>query len=171
MRLPVGCALLVLTTAACGRDAVDFEVKGLGVHVETDAQFAHQPAFPSRLEEVLDASLRYWGGHWSELAGRTLTLSSGPYVACAGVPGALGCYDGNLRVSTWDPGVGTVRCVEQTVLVHEIGHAIIHDPRHLDPRWMDLTAVAEALAGGVGYGAGGEGPCDIAVSVWRHPAE
>jgi hypothetical protein len=167
-------SLLLLAVSACGgkEGGVESGVHGVGIIVQTDAPFAHEANLPDRLETVISAALTYWGGDWEQLAGRTITLSSGPYVACGSAPAATGCYDGELRVSAWDPGVGTVNCVEQTVLVHEIGHAIIGDSMHQDPRWMDFASVATALAGGVGYDSEGRViPCVISTSTWRHPLD
>jgi hypothetical protein len=123
------------------------------------------------MDAALGAALRYWGGTWRDLAGVEITLLEGPYVPCRGAPGAVGCFDGDLLISTSDPGAGTFRCVEQTVLVHEVGHAVIGDPRHEDPRWMDFEALRVALSGRRGYAADGEVDCDIAVSVWQHPPD
>jgi hypothetical protein len=53
--------------------------------------------------------------------------------------------------------------------VHEVGHAIIGDPDHTDPRWMDFSSVAQDLDGLPGYDASGKVPCRIFVNVWRHP--
>lgn len=160
--------IAALAAAACGRPA-DFYLHGAGVIVETDAPFARQPDLPARLESTVSAALEYWGGGWDALDGRTITLSRGAYVACAGSERALGCYDGDVVVSTSDPGAGTHRCVEQTVLVHEIGHAVVGDRLHEDPRWAQFDPVRDALAGRTGYAEDGEVDCAIAVSVWRHP--
>jgi hypothetical protein len=165
-----GLALLAtLAVASCGATKVDFYVRDTSVLVETDAPFARTPEFPARLESTIEAALAYWGGDWKVLEGRTITLSGEAYVSCGGDSRALGCYDGNIRVTTVDPGIGTFHCVEQTVLVHEIGHAVIGDRYHQDPRWMELDPVREALQGRVGYTADGEVDCAIFVSVWRHP--
>lgn len=166
-------ASLVLAVAACGRaeDPPDFYVRGVAVHLDTDAPFAREPGFPRRLEEVLQGTLQYWGGGWDALAGRTLTLTSDHEVSCGGIAGASGCYDGALRVSTWERGLGPAACVERTVLVHEVGHAVVGDRLHHDPRWMDMAALGDALAGGDGYSTAGEVPCVVAVSVWRHPLD
>ncbi len=165
---PAGLLLLAATAAACGGRAQDFYVHDTAVVVETSAPFASRPEFPARLENTIAVALAYWGGRWADLRGRTLTLSGEPYVACAGAP-ALGCYDGDIRITTSDPSLGTFRCVEQTVLVHEIGHAAIGDPLHQDPRWMELEPVVRELSGRTGYTAEGEADCPIFVSVWRHP--
>lgn len=167
-RIALPLVSLATALAACEPVAPDFDVRGVGVFVQTDAPFAQHPELPSRVESTLHVALRYWGGDWRALQGRTITLG-GASVTCNGVEGALGCFDGDIRVATVDPGLGTFQCVEQTVLVHEVGHAVIGDRLHEDPRWMEFDAVAEALAGRVGYTTDGEVDCDLSVSVWRHP--
>ena len=166
-------ALAVLGLAACGGQAErspDFFVRGVGVVVSSGAPFASRADLPGRVESTVDAALTYWGGRWDALDGRTITLVGDRYVACAGASGAIGCYDGNIRVSTQDAGV-SYDCVEQTVLVHEVGHAVIGDPGHLDPRWMDFSALTSVLDGRVGYSTEGEVPCQIWASVWQHPPD
>ena len=158
----VGLALL-----SCGKGA-DFYVHETAVVSDTGAPFAQHPDFPTRLESTVAAALQYWGGSWSNLAGMTITLEDGPYVTCGGSDRSLGCFDGNIRMVTRDPGIGVFSCVETTVLVHEIGHAVIGDRMHQDPRWMDFAAVEAALAGRVGYSVEGEVDCDLYPSVWRH---
>ncbi|HSN90017.1 MAG TPA: hypothetical protein VLS93_02215 [Anaeromyxobacteraceae bacterium] len=161
--------IILLGAASCGPPP-DFSVRGTGVYVESDAPFARQGDLPARLESTIDAALRYWGGDWIDLRGTTITLVGAQYVPCGGQASSLGCYEhGEIRVSTRDPGIGTFQCVEQTVLVHEIGHAAIGDPQHTDPRWMDLEPVADELRGRTGYTESGEVECTIWVSVWRHP--
>ena len=158
-----------LATAACGGGATEESAAGVRVVLETSAAFATAPDFPTRLDETIDVALAYWGGTRADLDGKTIVLSDAPYVrGCA--PTAVGCYDGEiLAVSTRDPSLGSFACVEETALVHEIGHAVLGDPDHVDPRWMELDSVAEALSGRVGYSAGGTTACPMYVSVWRHP--
>ena len=117
--------LLLLAGLACGEAPPDFHVHGAAIFVKTDAPFARQPELAARLESVLAVGLAYWGGEWGHLDGRRITLVAGPYVSCGGSDRARGCFDGDLRIATADPGVGTDACVEQTVLVHEIGHAVM----------------------------------------------
>jgi len=143
----------------------------VGIHVRTAAAFARSPDFQDRVADTIDAALKYWGGSWRDLAGRRISLLEGPYVPCGSAQGAVGCYDGDLAVSASDPGAGTFDCVEQTVLVHEVGHAVIGDAGHGDPRWMDFEPVRAVLAGRVGYGVEGETACELYVSVWRHPPD
>ena len=165
------CFALLGALASCGvatTPQTDFHVRGVGVVVHSTAPFTLQADLPARIESTVGAALAYWGGSWRMLEGVTITLDSDRFVACAGSTGAVGCYDGDIRVSTQDAGA-SYACVEATVLVHEIGHAVIGDQSHVDPRWMDFAQVTEELAGRTGYSAEGEVPCQIWVSVWQHP--
>lgn len=157
----------LLLLAACGGRSADFAVHETSVVVSTDAAFARAADFPARVEDTLQAALVYWGGTWKDLEGRTITFSGAPHVTCGDSTRAVGCYDGDIRVSTLDAGV-SFDCVEETALVHEVGHAVIGDPAHADPRWLDFQSVANALAGRPGYRSGDEVSCAIYVSVWRH---
>lgn len=161
--------VLLVLVAACGSpDRSDFDVRGVAVVVDSSAPFATSPDLPGRLESTVAVALDYWGGGWDDLAGLTITLVDAPSISCGGAQ-ALGCTrSGAMTVVTADPGAGTFACVEQTVLVHEVGHAVIGDPRHTDPRWMEFDAVAEQLAGRVGYAPDGGTECVIYPSVWRH---
>jgi hypothetical protein len=57
------------------------------------------------------------------------------------------------------------------VLVHEIGHAVIGDATHEDPRWMDFQVLTTRLDGRRGYTATGEDTCQLFPSVWQHPPD
>jgi hypothetical protein len=168
----VGLAALATLAPGCDPAAEatpDLVVNGAAVALRTSAPFTRAADFPARMATTVEAALRYWGGSWQDLAGVTITFSGEPSVACGGGR-SLGCFDGaELRLTTLDPGLGTFACVEQTVLVHEVGHAVIGDPLHTDARWMELGPVAEELSGRVGYGEAGPTGCPIYPSVWRHP--
>ncbi len=159
-----------LLLAACGGSTPDFTVHGAGIVVRSDAAFTKQSDFPSRVESTVEAALAYWGGSWKDLAGKTITFDGAQHVQCGDKTAAVGCYDGDIRVSTRDIGF-TFYCVEETTLVHEVGHAIIGDPNHTDPRWLDFAAVARSLGGREGYEDRVEHPCEIFVSVWMHPPD
>ena len=164
-------ALLALVLGACGGGAAGgsdaaFSVRGTDVVVNSSAAFTRSSDFPARVESTLDAALRYWGGTWSHLEGRTVTFEGERNVRCAGHDGAVGCFDGNIRVTTRDAGF-SYSCVEETALVHEVGHAVLGDPDHTDPRWMDFSAVQEDLRGRPGYADGGATACNIYLTVWR----
>jgi hypothetical protein len=160
---------LVIGSAACGGGhAPDYEIHGVGVVVHSSAAFTRSGDFASRVENTVDAALLYWRGGWANLRGKTIHFEGERYVRCGGVQSAIGCYDGDIHVSTQDAGV-TFTCVEQTVLVHEVGHAVIGDPDHLDPRWMDFAPLEADLESRNLDLAGPAPPCRIAVSVWKHP--
>ncbi len=163
------CGLLGLSSCTnSGVVALDFQARGVGVVVNSTAPFTRQADFPARVESTIDEALQYWGGTWAVLDGMTITFDGDRYVRCGGMTAALGCYDGSIHVSTCD--IATVfNCVEATVLVHEIGHAVIGDPDHADPRWMDFGAVQRRLEGRPGYDEQGSTYCSLHVSVWRHP--
>ncbi len=155
--------------AGCGGGAngsgADFAVRQTAIVVNSTADFTKRSDFPARIESTVDAALKYWGGSWAQLDGRSITFEGDRFVACGNTSSAIGCFDGNIRVSTRDVAF-TYSCVEATALVHEIGHAVIGDPDHTDPRWMDFGAVIDALQ----TEAGGDSGCSIYPSVWRHPA-
>jgi len=160
--------VLLLATAGCsGSDGTTIFVRDTSVVVRSDAAFAQQPDFAPRIESTVAAALEYWGGSWSDLNGKSIEFDSAAHVQCAGVSAAVACYDGDIRVSTQDAGT-TLPCVEETALVHEVGHAIIGDPDHTDPRWMDFSTVAAKLRGRQGYGQGRETECPISISMWQH---
>ena len=158
----------LLAVAACGGAEPSFHVRDTSVVVRSDAAFTRSVDFPARVESTVDAALGYWGGSWKDLAGATIVLDGSPHVACGGHASSTGCYDGDIRVSTQDAGE-SITCVEATVLVHEVGHAVIGDADHNDPRWMDFTSLAGALYGRAGYAATGPAACDPVANVWRHP--
>jgi len=170
--------VLLAASVACGgapnddgANADRVEVRGVSVVLETRAAFARAPDFPARVESTIDAALRYWGGSWSAVDRRFITLVDDAYVTCGGDARSLGCFDHHIWLTTRDPGVGPVPCIEATVLVHEIGHAVIGDPRHTDPRWMEMDELAEELSGRLGYTDAGETLCLTYPSVWRHPLD
>lgn len=152
---------------ACG-GASERQVGGPKAILDTSAPFAHQPDFDTRLQDTIAVALTYWGGTPDEMNGRSITFVDDPWVECSGVR-ALGCFDGSIRLTTRDPSIGTFSCVEATVLVHEIGHVVLGDRNHTDPRWMEMDAVAAELGGRPGYTDSGETVCQTYVSVWRHP--
>jgi hypothetical protein len=164
-RAIVAAAVLI---CGCGGPSADFALHDTAIVLESDAPFTRQPDFAARVEDTIESALAYWGGSWRDLRGSTIIFAGSRYVTCGEVTGAIGCYDGDIRISTQDSGL-TFTCVEETALVHEVGHAVIGDSGHTDPRWLDFGAVARVLAGRRGYGDGDE--CPIHVSVWRHPPD
>jgi hypothetical protein len=162
-------SLPLLALAACGGVEPDFRVRDAAVRLQTDAAFTRSVDFPARIESTLGAALAYWNGSWSDLAGTTIVFDGRANVDCGNLGPSTGCFDGDIRISTLDAGE-TISCVEATVLVHEVGHAVIGDPGHADPRWMDFTPLVTALEGRAGYAATGPTSCEPVANVWRHPA-
>jgi hypothetical protein len=166
--------LPLVALAACGGapsetlSTPDLVVRNTAIVVQTDAAFTRSADFPARVESTIDAALGYWGGDWSRMSGKTIVFQGQAHVDCPGLGPSTGCYDGNIRLTTLDAGQ-TITCVEATVLVHEVGHAVIGDANHLDPRWMDFEALARKLVGRVGYSAAGATDCVPVANVWRHP--
>ena len=166
----VALALASCTASAATTDQPDFAVRDVAVVLRSSEPFTRASDFPARVESTLDAALEYWGGSWDDLAGRSITFEGSQTVTCGTHAGAFGCFDGNIRLSTRDPAF-PFSCVEQTVLVHEVGHAVIGDASHQDPRWMDFEAVMARLDGRRGYSVDGEADCQLFVSVWQHPPD
>jgi hypothetical protein len=160
--------MAMLGLAGCGSVEPGFQVWNTMVAVRTDAAFTRSTDFPARVESTLEAALAYWGGSWADLAGSTIVFEGKSNVECPGNGPSTGCYDGDIRITTQDAGL-TVACVEVTVLVHEVGHAVIGDAGHDDPRWMDFASLEGALDGRAGYAAEGPASCVPVANVWRHP--
>lgn len=164
-------AISAALASGCGGAGPEAQqASGITVSLDSVAPFVQSADFSDRLESTIQAALDYWGGTWADLDGTTLTLTDADSVDCTGGP-SLGCYSsGRLSVTTRDPSLGTLACVEATVLVHEVGHAVIGDARHDDPRWMQMDELGERLSGRVGYAADGSTTdCVVYVSIWRHP--
>ena len=167
--------VVALTLVSCSASATsveqpDFAVRDVAVVLRSSEPFTRASDFPARVESTLDAALEYWGGSWDDLAGRSITFEGSQTVTCGTHVGAFGCFDGDIRLTTRDPAF-PFSCVEQTVLVHEVGHAVIGDASHQDPRWMDFQALGRQLDGRRGYSVHGEADCQLFVSVWQHPPD
>jgi hypothetical protein len=152
---------LGLAAVACGvgrveQPAEDLNVAGVGVKVDTSLAWAHDPTLPGRMERVMDAVEAY-AGKSASLRGWVVVLKD----AWAECPGAaphsiLGCTEWANKVISVD--VNGASCVEQTVLAHEVLHAIVGDACHKSPLWRDFAPVEAALQG--------EG-CEVSADKWR----
>ncbi len=134
--------------AACGSGwpaPPDFVLKnGLAVSVSgTRAEWAKdRPSLADELESTTSAALRFWGGASSSLEGWELVFTDTPIADCGGVR-AEGCTTTSgdyMQVVVRAHCVDSYPYVEQTI-IHEIGHAVIGDHDHLDPRWGRLGDV------------------------------
>lgn len=160
----------VILALGCESRRPDFAVRGVAVVLNTSAPFARRADFPARLESTIEAALQFWQGSWDDLDGTTIILEDSQYVACSGSAShALGCSEpGSIHITTRDPTLSTWLCVEQSVLVHEIGHAVVRDSNHDDARWMDFVPVLQSLEGRDGYTETETTSCPLYVNVWRH---
>jgi len=72
---PVALIALAAIVACGGAGESDpaFHVRGTGIVIQSDASFTRRSDFPARVESTIEAALRYWGGSWSHLDGRTVT--------------------------------------------------------------------------------------------------
>ena len=66
------------TSAATASTTSSTSTTGLQIVLDTDAPFATQADFPSRLTSTIQLALDYWGD-WSDLNGVTLTISRWRY--------------------------------------------------------------------------------------------
>jgi hypothetical protein len=104
---------------------------------------------PDRLTLVLQRSAALWGVPVSNLAGLRVGLSSQP--VCPDGTRDLACYQAGV-IWLWNPEqapydawqTAASACPEHA-LPHEIGHFLIGDPTHSDPRFIDAEHVLDDL--------------------------
>ena len=152
--------------ASCVGGTSELVVHNTALVVRSDAAFTHSADLPQRFESTVQAALTYWGGTWNDLSGTTVTLEGNQHVECNGASGAISAampaarFASPRAIRASAPGTASRRPSSFT----SIGHAVIDDPEHEDPRWMDFEAVAQALSGRPGH----DGDCKLYPSVWRH---
>jgi hypothetical protein len=140
-------AAAALLCTGCFEAARELDVDG--VHVALDEDSAAQPftrdaQFAARLERMMRLGATYWSGSDDLAPWRSWELHfESSVMSCGSLEGrAVGCTDHGSRVmsvSIKDPSSyeykWPVPCVEVTEVVHEMGHALIGDGDHRDPRW------------------------------------
>jgi hypothetical protein len=112
------------------------------------------PDLRERTLAAADVAAIAWGGNLTSTDDTTVAFSTDHYLSCAGSL-ALGCntasYDllelreaHRIEISVWSRPTDLVTqaqvllpCVEASILAHEIGHSVIGDDDHRDPRWCD----------------------------------
>jgi hypothetical protein len=124
--------------AACAPERDD-DLYGLNVEVRSELAWANEPELRARLHDLLEASCDHMGLDPSLLYGMTLRIEDGT-IECGSISNARGCTwrsDGVIAVSTlaWISSQGSVHCVEDTPIPHELLHVKIGDARHEDERW------------------------------------
>ncbi|HXJ80246.1 MAG TPA: hypothetical protein VMS64_16380 [Candidatus Methylomirabilis sp.] len=93
---------------------------------------------PGAIDRAIESALEYWSAGPDLLDGWLITyLDHAP--GCDGP--AVGCTswdDRTMQLQALDPS-----CPETAPLVHEVGHALLHDPEHLSSRWCWQTEQEE----------------------------
>jgi len=133
-------ALFAVTALACA-PARDDDLFGMTLEVRSRQAWASDPAFRTRLHDLIEESCDHLGLDPSLLYGMTLRIEDGD-IACGAVASARGCTwreEGVVAVSTlaWTSAEPLVPCVEDTPIPHELLHVKIGDSGHSDPRWRD----------------------------------
>ena len=131
---------LVLAAAGCGGPPQ------LSVRIESIQPWALRADAESRILGVAGRAARFWGAGVEQLDGWLVVVMDG--VVPCGDSVQVGCTDfwplQKMTVSAlagegWHPS-----CAEQTLLAHEVGHAILWTAGHDDARWSLLPAWQQA---------------------------
>jgi hypothetical protein len=128
--------VLTLLALSCGR--------GPPLTVQNDAAadpsapaWARGSSTPARVVADAVVAARAWRGASGDLDGWTIRLTDMPIMSCGGQTiGAWG-YLGCTEYGTITLRLDNSACIEATNLAHEVGHVVIDDPGHADPRWHD----------------------------------
>jgi hypothetical protein len=142
--------MIVALCAACGgrEDAMPLSVAVEGPIEASTPPYVSAPGLADRARAVASTAAITWGAAPHALDGWSLTFAQAPF-ACgeAAANRAIGC-------TRWDEREIEVlafgaACPEATALPHEVGHVVLRDARHDDPRWCDRAfwrRMREALA-------------------------
>jgi hypothetical protein len=130
MKTIIGFAV-ALTLVACGEQRpLDVTCDGC---VNAPA-WVHSDSMKSRTVAIAGAAAGAWGGSLDDLEWWTVRYTTEIITYCNPITGIFwGC------TGAGDIGVflQNAPCPEMTSLAHEIGHVIIGDHDHADPRWKD----------------------------------
>jgi hypothetical protein len=134
MRL--GVAVVVLVLAACrGPLAVGAALTSPA----DDPAWVTDPGLAARAAAAARTMAGVWGGDPSSFDGWTITFLD-RHIERRGTSFVVGKTThtpilGGGRIEIW---TGTSKvCVEATNLAHEVGHVVVGDHHHRDPRWLD----------------------------------
>ena len=145
-------ALALLALTSCGGTPLRVEVATSPAPLEELPAYLSAPGLEAHVREVAAAMAEGWGGDSSALDGYLIRFEQ-HLITCGASDLADGCTRGSesvIDLLAWGSA-----CVEATVLAHEVGHVVIGDSDHRDPRWrephfwgrMRETAVRMAPAG------------------------
>ena len=143
-KTPIRSAVLtsaLLLSTACGGG----EGSSAPVAVAVDGQVApyapvylSSPNLVSRARAVLSDAAAVWDAPAAELDGYLLLFEQTPFDC-----GKTGLEAAEITGCTWEDkrviqvlALGAA-CPEATVIAHEVGHALLGDNDHRDPRWRD----------------------------------
>jgi hypothetical protein len=108
----------------------------LAVSVQTSAPWAHDESgtFPTILDFDVKRAVAFWGGAPDSLRGWELILSDeNPCDGCMGLTE-------HYRSTMWAHVYPHCYPGSFSTIAHEIGHAIIGDGDHRDPRWKAIDS-------------------------------
>lgn len=133
VRALVVALTLGMMISACGPEP-------LAVEFRSSVAWTQQSDAESRVRALADRAAQFWGGDLDQLDGWLVIVQDGT-VQC-GDSVQVGCTEfwplkritlSALAGEGWHPS-----CAEQTLLAHEVGHAILYDVDHSDPRWAEI---------------------------------
>ena len=141
--------VLVIFSAACGggdRSTTPLAVTLDGPVAPYAPDYLSAPDLAERVSAVVADAARVWGASAAALDGYRIALEQRPF-DCGrdGVTAdhIIGCTWLDRRlIQVLALGSG---CPEATVIAHEVGHAVIGDSGHSDPRWRDQAFWARML--------------------------
>lgn len=152
--MPFRVFFLLTVITGCGRfdpcEGATYCRDEIGVYVESTSLWMHTADTEARIWRAVDIGAAYWGS--DRLAGVRIRFMDS--AACGGAGGGCTRYydpdgwvpsdaDYTYREIEFDvsQGIGAGHCIESTPLAHELGHAVLWDPDHTDPRWAGQTAL------------------------------
>lgn len=134
--------LAVVLLVACGGR----EPLAVKVTMAKGPEWTRSPELTEQVTTYADAITRAWDGDPSVLDGGAIYFDAQVVDPDSGLLQLGHCYPGSeihLEVLRESP------CPLASALAHEVGHAVIGDPGHEDPRWHDAafwSSMAAALA-------------------------
>ena len=126
--------MFALLSTACGGPPLTVEVAASPASLEALPAYLSAPGLEDHVREVAGAMAEGWDGDGSALDGHVIRFEQ-QLIQCGEVDLAVGCARGDepvIDLLAWGSA-----CVEATVLAHEVGHVVIGDSAHADPRWRD----------------------------------
>ena len=157
--VPALVASLLVTACSGWNDGpANLTVDGVKIYLDVPdarAPWLSRPDTPARLHAVFEASLAFWGATTIPADSKIIILPSDGSVFPCGQPTWNACFHTETRedfgvrrtrwviearddVGGWSADGSPAPCVELFELPHEIGHGVIGDFGHVDPRWREV---------------------------------